>query len=466
MQNAAFHPGRQMATAPTQIAFRWLLHLRWGAVACLTFLVLIVHLAFAIELPWGIVAAIILFEAGSNIFFQWLVHRGSTIPGWLINPVILLDLVLLTVLLADTGGPMNPFTFLYLVYIVLATILMKSAWAWGMSLFAICCYGSFFLLSSLSPLPLPFPQWETLSGSPFHLPMAHGSHLELPMVMHLQGMWVAFAITAVFIVFFVGKIRKTLEYHQETLISLQQEKMRGEKLASLATLAAGAAHELSTPLSVIAVATGEMLHSLKRQGESSEHIDDTILIREQVEHCRRILNQMATDAGQPMGEKLEEISINALLAEAVEPFSEQGHRLILLDSAAGNLVFRIPCRTLARVIRGLVKNGLDASKPDGQIRLYCNTDSRFLYIIVEDHGTGMETETLDKAIDPFFTTKSPGKDLGLGLFLAKTVAEQFGGSLHLDSELGKGTTATLSFALEKIAIKPAKANALPPGKEL
>jgi len=440
-----------MAAAPTQIAFRWLLHLRWGAVACLILLILIVHLAFEIELPLGIVAFITFFEAGSNIFFQWLVRRESTIPSWLINPVILLDLILLTVLLAYTGGPMNPFTFLYLVYIVLATILMRSAWAWGMSLFAMGCYGSFFLLSSLSPLPPPFPQWETLSVSPSHMPMAHGSHIDHPMIMHLQGMWVAFAITAIFIVFFVGKIRKALEYHQETLISLQREKMRGEKLASLATLAAGAAHELSTPLSVIAVASGEMLRSLKGQGESSEQIEDTILIRQQVECCREILNQMATDAGHPMGENLEEMTMNELLAQVIEPFSKEGHRCVVVASDAGNLLFRLPCRTLSRVIKGLVKNGLEASMPGGEIRLSCKVNRRRVSIVVEDHGTGMDAQTLDKAAEPFFSTKMSGKDLGLGLFLAKTVAEQFGGSLHLDSELGKGTTVTLSLGLERVA---------------
>jgi two-component system sensor histidine kinase RegB len=455
MENFASYSGRQITVSPTQIAFRWLLHLRWGAVACQALLILIVYLVFSIDLPMRIVAGIILFEAGTNVFFQWLLRRESTIPNWLINPVILLDVILLTILLAYTGGPMNPFTFLYLLHIVLATILMKPVWAWGMCLFTIFCYGSFFLLSSLSPLPLPFPSWETITTGHGHMPLA-GSSLASPMIMHLQGMWVAFAITAIFIVFFVGKIRKALEAHQETLISLQQEKMRGEKLASLATLAAGAAHELSTPLSVIAVAAGEMLRSLNRQAENPEQMDDTILIREQVERCRGVLDEMAADAGQLMGEEPEEITADELLSESIESFSEQMRGLIGVNSTVGPLPLRIPCRTLARVIRGLVKNGLDASEPDGKVRLSCYADREFLHVIVEDHGAGMDAEIRDKATEPFFTTKSPGKGLGLGLFLAKTVAEQFGGSLQLDSELGRGTRAALSFRLERIVMKSAQ----------
>ena len=85
-----------------------------------------------------------------------------------------------------------------------------------------------------------------------------------PLKIHLQGMWVAFTVTAFFIVFFVSRIQLALARHQKTLADLQEEKTKSERMASLATLAAGAAHEFATPLSTIAVATGEMLHSLKK----------------------------------------------------------------------------------------------------------------------------------------------------------------------------------------------------------
>ena len=62
----------------------------------------------------------------------------------------------------------------------------------------------------------------------------------------------------------------------------------------------------------------------------------------------------------------------------------------------------------------------------------------------------MAEETLHRAIEPFFTTKEPGKGLGLGLFLAKSAAERLGGTLILSSTPGKGTTAVISFSLSQI----------------
>ena len=62
----------------------------------------------------------------------------------------------------------------------------------------------------------------------------------------------------------------------------------------------------------------------------------------------------------------------------------------------------------------------------------------------------MDEETLSRAIEPFFTTKEPGKGLGLGLFLAESAAERLGGALELISTPGKGTTAVVSFSLAQI----------------
>ena len=62
----------------------------------------------------------------------------------------------------------------------------------------------------------------------------------------------------------------------------------------------------------------------------------------------------------------------------------------------------------------------------------------------------MDTETLARAIEPFYTTKEPGKGLGLGLFLTESAAERFGGTLQIDSKPDKGTKVVISFALKQV----------------
>jgi len=436
--------------SPTNIAFSWLLLLRWGAVACQALLILAVYLIFDIKVPLFVVAFVLLFQIVSNLYFLYL-KRRKTIHDWLFNSVMFLDVSLLTVLLYYAGGPMNPFTFLFLIHTVLGAILMRPRWSWGLAAFTVLCYASLF-----------FPNMGYSAGSAVDsaiqtAPLCHDpatpeqtgvNHLKI----HLQGMWFAFSITAFFIVFFVGRIQRALEGHQRIVARLQEEKVRNEKLASLATLAAGAAHEFSTPLSTIAVAAGEMLHFLKDGKGEPLLLEDVTLIRQQVDKCKEIIFQMAADAGEHMGEAVEEFSLKQLVGEVLDTFADEEPDVeVTLNNRAGDRQLKIPYRTFVRTMKGLLKNASDASPPAAPIALTCRDDVDFLYFEVEDKGEGMDPETLAKACEPFFTRKEAGQGLGLGLYLARSFAERFGGSLNIFSEPGRGSRVVLSLSLKYIA---------------
>ena len=435
---------------PSKIAFAWLLNLRWVALACQVALVSYVHFFLNIKLPTLIISSIFLFIIISNLLFFYIIRRQSIIPQVLFSLVMFIDVILLTALLHHTGGFLTPFTFLYLVHIALGAILMKAPCQWGLTVFSIVSAAAFFFPSGSGIL-------LKLHNAIITVPELFAEVHQLSIIeqsqspaLHPHGMWFAFSITACFIVFFVGKTRKELEQHQEKFATLQQERNKNERLASLATLAAGAAHEFSTPLSVIAVATGEMLHTLKKENRDPELIEDLDLIRGQIDRCRSILSQMASDAGEPLGEEHEIVTPCKLLTTAIEELPLAPEQFKISNETPQDKV-RLPVRTVTRIIKGLVKNGMDAANKNLLIHLRCWKDENFLYLEIKDNGHGMTEECLTCAPDPFFTTKSPGKGLGLGLFLATTVAERFGGTLSLLSDHGKGTTATLSLALNKIA---------------
>jgi two-component system sensor histidine kinase RegB len=200
------------------------------------------------------------------------------------------------------------------------------------------------------------------------------------------------------------------------------------------------------------VAAGEMLHQLKSGRIDQGLVEDAQLIKDQVKACKDILYQMAADAGEHLGEALEKFSVHQIVSSAVKDFSENDQARIRIDNDAAELSILIPFRTLIRTIKGLIKNGLDASPDNGPVILKCFFDEFYLYFQVEDQGGGMDEETLARAAEPFFTTKEQGKGLGLGLFLAQNVAEQFGGELLISSERPGGTTVTISFALTHIRI--------------
>ena len=447
-----------VAEATSNIAFSWFLHLRWGAVFCQAILILIAYSYLEIALPIVFVSIIILFEAASNLFFTFLTSRKKGIPEWLFGLVMFLDIILLTALLYYTGGPMNPFTFLYLVHIVIGAILMRDYWSWSLMVFTVLCYSSLFIVDPevFGKLPLMLPG-GFIGGVDIqetcHPAVVEYTLLSDHMKLHLKGMLLAFAITAFFIVFFVGKIQKALEEHQQTLVSLEEERARSEKLSSLATLSAGAAHEFSTPLSTIAVAAGEMLHQLKEGRIDEGLVDDAQLIKDQIKTCKDILYQMAADAGEHLGEALEKYAVSHVLSKILNEFSEEDQARIKVENAAADISVLIPLRTLVRTVKGLIKNGLDASQAASLVFLKCFYDENFLYFQVTDQGCGMDAESLLRAREPFFTTKEQGKGLGLGLFLAQNIAQQFGGELTLSSDKMQGTVVTISFALQHTGIE-------------
>lgn len=444
--------------ATANIAFSWLLHLRWGAVICQAILILAAYRYLEIAIPILFVSIIIVFEAASNLFFTYLFRQKKVVPEWLFGLVMYLDIILLTALLLYTGGPMNPFTFLYLVHIVLGAVLMRPYWSWSLTVFTVACYGSLFIVDQelFGQLSLKLPG-GFIGGAELqetcHPAVAEYTLLSDHMKLHLRGMLLAFAITAFFIVFFVERIQKSLEEHQQTLVRLEEEKARSEKLASLATLSAGAAHEFSTPLSTIAVAAGEMLHQLKEGKIDQDLVEDVKLIKEQVRICKNILYQMAADAGEHLGEALEEFSVGQLVEATLQEFAVEDQERISVVNDSADMKILVPFRTLVRSLKGLIKNGIDASKPGDRVDLRCYHDENYLYLQVTDKGEGMDEETMARAAEPFFTTKKQGKGLGLGLFLVQNMAEQFGGRLTITSKEQLGTSVTISLALGQVCRK-------------
>lgn len=115
-------------------------------------------------------------------------------------------------------------------------------------------------------------------------------------------MWVAFVIAAALITFFTGKIADALRTREQEILVLQAQVATNERLASLVTLAAGAAHELGTPLGTIAIVAKELERFAEKVNSDRTVLEDAKLIRSEVERCRRILERMSARSAEPMGE--------------------------------------------------------------------------------------------------------------------------------------------------------------------
>lgn len=403
----------------------WFLTLRWGTILCQVVLFAAVRVLFATAIPI-LVLGLIAFEVVSNLVFAWLIREKKRIPSPLFTGVMFLDITLLTALLALTGGAMNPFTFLYLVHVVVGAILLPRGMAWGLAAFSSACYGIFF--------------WPGLNLSPLaDQSICHSVVLSPELRLHLQGMWVAFVITAFFVVFFVTRIQQALVARRETRAQLREEQFKNERLASLATLSASAAHEFATPLATIAVAAGELYREMS-QGGNEAWLNDLQLIRSQVAKCRDILYQIAADAGEPMGEGMDTLTVGALINEVRASLDEQRQRRLTIDCNVLENMVTVPRRSLKRVLRGLISNAFYASDSFMPVTLEVRIDDDMIRFEVKDQGRGMDRETAAQASEPFFTTKPAGEGLGLGLYLAGILAKRLAGGLEIDSTPGVGTT--------------------------
>ena len=434
-------PFTKMAGLENQVglALPWLVGLRWAAMVSQALLILTLVFFFEIPVPPLLVSIIFAFSWLSNLYLASRQNSETSVTNGLITAILMLDTIMLTLLIFATGGALNPFTFLYLVQVVLGAIILPQTGAWIVTSTTILCYGALFL-----------PGIQTIGALTNHPPACHVQNdVTGTMRLHLQGMWMAYSISAVCVVFIVGKIQKALSLHRQTSISLHEERMRSDMLASLATLAAGAAHELSTPVSTIAVASAEMIETLRDNEAETELLDDAVLIRNQVHGCKEILFQMAADAGQHRGENQVKFTIAEAVSEIIELINPALQARVQERSTVPDMVLFMPFRTLCRSVAGLVNNGLEADSGGGPVTLEWLLDGEDLLIKVHDTGIGMEEDMVGKVMEPFFTTRSDG--LGLGLFLADTMADRFGGSLEIQSVPGQGTTVILRMNMARIS---------------
>ncbi|PRP93398.1 Sensor histidine kinase RegB [Enhygromyxa salina] len=400
----------------------------------------------ATEHPWA-TFTIIAVWAGHNGLSAWLLARDRARES-IAGVQLLIDASALTVLLGLAGGSANPFTILYFLPITLATQ-VSPRWTWALAAWSLACFASLFVLvPAVGEGPMPemgaMPEMSAMPDMGA-AGMGHG-HFEG----HLRGMWIAFGLTGVLMTFFVHRIALAIARQRAELVQLRQDALEDRHLAAIGTLAAGAAHELGTPLGTMKLLADEFPLM-----DADERKDALATIREQLARCKLIVSRMASPelrveslGVDPRAWRLRE------LAQALRALEPGVPLEIQLDPGVAELATRQPFEVLAQLLRELVANAAEACRraddPEAgiEVRLMANLDARdLLRVEVRDRGVGMSPELLASAFDPFFSTRPEGSGMGLGLYLARAHLRQLGGSIALDSTEGVGTTVRVQLPL-------------------
>jgi two-component system sensor histidine kinase RegB len=219
---------------------------------------------------------------------------------------------------------------------------------------------------------------------------------------------------------------------------------RSERLVSLTTLAAGTAHELSTPLATIATAARELQRALETRAADDDLTDDARLIRSEVDRCQTILDQMSGRAGGSSADEPELVSIPDVLNDLKSRLAADRAGRLVVNTAGDLRPVVVPRAGLSQALLSLIANAFDATaNAESPVVIDVSATADTFRVAISDEGRGLTPEAQRRAGEPFYTTKEPGRGLGLGLFLARVFAERLGGSLKLESSVG--TTAVLEL---------------------
>jgi two-component system sensor histidine kinase RegB len=392
-------------------------------------LVLAVWLARArLHLPLPLEPLVMLFTV------VLAVHFASVIRLYVDSPVtdlelfahLALDALALTVFLYYTGGSTNPFTVLLLLPLTLAAAALPGRYTWAMLGLAVGAYS--LLLGWYQPLPA-----------------SHNGHAD-DFGLHVLGMWIGFVVSATLIALFAVNMASTLRERDRLRAEMRERELKHERVVALGTLAAGAAHELGTPLSTMAV----LVNDLAPGGALAA--DKLQVLRGQIERCRQILSTLSAAAGQTRAESGRRLSLDAYLDELLARWKAMRPTATIRYRADGTRPAPqiVAEQTLSQTILSVLNNAADASPDDVTVQArWSDTD---LELEVCDRGPGLSAAVRGRAGKEPFTTKAEGEGLGLGLFLAHTTIERLGGRVVLYNRDGGGACCRLSLPLAPLRI--------------
>lgn len=369
-----------------------------------------------------------------NVFTLLRLKKNSNVRENELLLQLLGDLAALTVLFYYTGGYSNPLVWMYLLPLTVAAVALRRAYAWLLALIAVSCYSA--LVFYYVPL------------SHLHMHDIAGKTLDI----HLVGMWLGFVVSAGIIAFFVTRIGQSLRDYDQLMANIREQSLESERVLSLGTLAASAAHELGTPLSTMAVISNELAHELSQHPQQLEQLQ---MLRSQIMRCKEILSSITRNAGQSRADDGQGQTLREFLLEMITRWQDTRPATELVlnisDDEYNPRIFTD--RTIMQAIQNLLDNAADAS-PE-QIELSINWDAQRLMLHIRDFGDGLSDGVKQQLGQPFFSAKAErGTEagMGLGIYLTQIILSRFNGDLQLNNHPDGGVIAIVRLPLKNLHI--------------
>ena len=416
---------------------KWLINLRWIALVGQAVTLILAELFLSLDFYKPGLFVGLALTVMINLFLLTRFRKKTKHSTRVMASVLYGDVLILTLILFSSGGAHNPFTSFYLLQIVVGAIILPRSGAFGL-------IGLAFM--SLACLYISDRFYH--SSSDHDHDQHHISSITITHDLHVQGMVVALVLTGFFVVVSVSQLKDILKRRNLQLKKHQEQINRQQYFTSMAVMATGAAHELATPLSTIAVVSKELETFLDDSSlDDGSAMDDVRLIRSEVDRCRLIidrLNPEKTVKDEPVQLDIAE-TIKKISASLPAHFSKRLNVNVteeckyILSSKYG----------LEQSLTILIKNACEADSSDRDVSINVEADHDHIHFMVVNFGSPIGPDVIERMGEPFFTTKSPGKGLGLGLFIVKMFTERFQGNLKIESLPDSPTRVTISLPLTR-----------------
>ena len=417
-------PSFTLADHAQQLGY-WII-IRTFVLVCLVVAVLLCTWDGSIILPLSEIIGILLVMSVINLLTFFRLRKTLAVTQLEFFIHLLIDLICLSLVFYLSGGANNPFISYFLVPICVSAATLSGRQTLIITSFSILSYS--LLLSFHIPLPILSPEHH------------HTNH---QVNFHVLGMWLNFFISASLITYFVVNMARDLRAQEEQLNRWREDELRDEQLMAVATLAAGTAHELGTPLSTMKLLLNELRGDYPNDRQLQQ---DLSLLQQQVEQCAITLRGLVQTAEQTKDGQLPAQPIKEFCEHVIERWQ------IIRPDAKTKVNIQNTDDTqehpfhpsIAQAIINLLNNAADANPENLSITI--QWDSTQLEWKIEDEGPGIPeniAQQLGKAFIP------SGTGLGIGLYLTHATINRYGGSVRLHKRHPTGTLTHLRLPLTR-----------------
>jgi len=349
-------------------------------------------------------------------------------------------------LLYLTGGASNPIIWVFLLPIIVTAIMLPQAYAWNMVILTCCTYT--VLVGYNIPLPaiephIPDPDLVSPRMQHYLHTMQEDQYFNL----HIFGMWFGFVFSAGLVAFFVVQLSKNLKDRERSLADARENALRNEKVISLGTLAASAAHDMGTPLGTMAILTHEIELEYPNHRFPELHQQLTIM-NAQIGRCKEALSVLSASSGEMRAESGKPMNLLEYLDEILNQWRAYNTTSKINLDISPNIDVDakiIAARTLTHSIINILNNAAEVSPVNKGIDFYANWDKYKLHIKIRDFGPGFPKEIIKYAGKEPVTSSKQG--LGVGLFLTCSTITRLGGNIEFINMESGGASVEINLPL-------------------